>query len=372
MPEKKRPVGVIEGFYGRSWSWSARNEYAQFMADENLSVYIYAPKSDLKLRHSWFEPWSDEELSALQFLAQRFEAKGLAFGIGLSPIGLTALNVGSQAAAKSYQQLDEKLAQIKSISPDLLCVLFDDMPSLGNDMARQQLRVVDHIVAKAVADRYIVCPSYYSTDPILEKLFGPKPKAYWRELGQGLPAEIGYFWTGEQVCSEDFVEDNLHFIADQLARLPVIWDNYPVNDGAKLSRFLHLQPFKGRSSLIDMSAGHFANPMNQPYLSQLPLASLARLYPWLGAAGTLSGSHADENSAELLWQKDAKRLFGSALGQSVLKDASIFSSQGLDELSSEQKQALVNHYSDFNSVYANELVDWLTEQYVFDPACLTS
>ncbi len=371
MTEKKRPVGVIEGFYGRSWSWSVRHEYAQFMADENLSAYIYAPKSDVKLRHAWFEPWTDEELLALQLLAQEFKAKGLAFGIGLSPIGLAALNAGSQAATKAYRQLDEKLAQIQSISPDLLCILFDDMPSLGDDMARQQLRIVDHIVGKAVADRYIVCPSYYSTDPILEKLFGPRPKAYWRDLGQALPAEIGYFWTGEQVCSQDFREDNLHFIADQLARLPVIWDNYPVNDGAKLSRFLHLQPFKGRSSLIDMSAGHFANPMNQPYLSQLPLASLARLYPWLDPADTSSVSHADEKSAELLWQKDAERLFGSALGHSVLKDASIFSTQGLDELSATEKQALINRYSNFNSVYANELVDWLTEQYVFDPACLT-
>ena len=341
------------------------------MADENLSAYIYAPKSDIKLRHAWFEPWTDEELLALQLLAKDFEAKGLAFGIGLSPIGLAALNASSQAAAKSYSQLDGKLAQIQSISPDLLCILFDDMPSLGDEMARQQLRIVDHIIGKAVADRYIVCPSYYSTDPILEKLFGPRPKTYWRDLGQALPAEIGYFWTGEQVCSEDFREDNLHYIADQLGRLPVIWDNYPVNDGAKLSRFLHLQPFKGRSSLIDMSAGHFANPMNQPYLSQLPLASLARLYPWLDAPDTGLALHADEKSVELLWQKDAERLFGSALGHSVLKDASIFSTQGLDELSAKEKQVLVNRYSNFNSVYASELVDWLTEQYVFDPECLT-
>ncbi|MDG2471909.1 MAG: beta-N-acetylglucosaminidase domain-containing protein [Pseudomonadales bacterium] len=371
MTEKKRPVGVIEGFYGRSWSWSARNEYAQFMADENLSVYIYAPKSDVKLRHAWVELWTDEELSALQLLAQAFKAKGLTFGLGLSPIGLADLNTGSQAAAKSYRQLDEKLAQIQSISADFLCILFDDMISLGDDMARQQLRIVDHIVGKAVADRYIVCPSYYSTDPILEKLFGPRPEGYWRDLGQSLPAEIGYFWTGEQVCSQDFSDDNLHFIADQLARLPVIWDNYPVNDGAKLSRFLHLQPFKGRSSLIDMSAGHFANPMNQPYLSQLPLASLARLYPWLGAADKGTVSYADEKTAELLWQEDAERLFGSALGSSVLKDAPIFSTQGLDELSAMKKQTFINHYAGFNSVYADELVDWLTEQYVFDPACLT-
>ena len=101
MTEKKRPVGVIEGFYGRSWSWSVRHEYAQFMADENLSAYIYAPKSDVKLRHAWFEPWTDEELLALQLLAKEFKAKGLAFGIGLSPIGLAALNAGSQAATKA-------------------------------------------------------------------------------------------------------------------------------------------------------------------------------------------------------------------------------------------------------------------------------
>jgi hypothetical protein len=372
MTERNRLVGVIEGFYGRSWSWSARHEYAPFIADNNLSVYIYAPKSDIKLRHCWAEPWTDEELSALQLLAQAFEAKGLAFGIGLSPMGLAELDTGSQAAFNAYRQLDEKLAQIQSLSADLLCILFDDMPSLGDDMARQQLRIVDYVIGKAVADRYIICPSYYSTDPVLDKLFGHRPKAYWRELGQALPAEIDYFWTGEQVCSQDYSDDNLHFIADQLARLPVIWDNYPVNDGAKLSRFLHLQPFKGRSSLINMSAGHLANPMNQPYLSQLPLASLARLYPWLGDADDIgSASHGHEKAAELPWRDDAERLLGSALAKSVLRDAAIFSAQGLDGLSEADKQASINHYAGFNSVYANELVEWLTEQYVFDPACLT-
>jgi len=86
---------------------------------------------------------------------------------------------------------------------------------------------------------------------------------------------------------------------------------------------------------------------------------------------TDSVSYADKQASELLWQADAERLLGSALASRVLKDAQIFSAQGLDGMSAAEKQMLINHYADFNSLYAGELVDWLTEQYVFDPACLT-
>ncbi len=369
MTKHARLIGVIEGFYGRSWSWSARHDYPTFMAQENLTVYIYAPKSDDKLRRAWAEPWTEVELSALHRLAQAFKIKGIAFGIGLSPLGLAELSVGSRAASKALEQLDEKLAQIRSVSPDLLCILFDDMPSLGKDMALQQMHIFDRILNQSVADRYIVCPSYYSTDPVLEKVFGARPKSYWQDLGRALPAEVDYFWTGEQVCSQDYNADNLHFISDQLARLPVIWDNYPVNDGAKLSRFLHLHPFNRASLLINMSAGHLANPMNQPYLSQLPLASLARLYPTL--RHPVIDSAALEQATDDYWREDAERLLGPELANSVLEDAAFFSTKGLDALTEKQKQTLVNHYAQFNSVYATELVDWLNEQYLFDPACLT-
>ena len=40
-------LGVIEGFFGQSWSWLARNHYAQWLPAHGYGFYIYAPKAEL-------------------------------------------------------------------------------------------------------------------------------------------------------------------------------------------------------------------------------------------------------------------------------------------------------------------------------------
>ncbi|MEM8563363.1 MAG: beta-N-acetylglucosaminidase domain-containing protein, partial [Pseudomonadota bacterium] len=45
--------GVVEGFYGRPWSFQTRTDYAQFIADLGLNTYLYCPKSDPYLRKQW-------------------------------------------------------------------------------------------------------------------------------------------------------------------------------------------------------------------------------------------------------------------------------------------------------------------------------
>lgn len=371
MSDKRRYLGVIEGFYGETWSWQARQEYPGFMSKVGLNAYIYAPKSDSHLRKQWREPWSEADLAALQGCALQFSRQSIEFGIGLSPISLTA---EASVSAKDLALLDMKIAQIDAISTNLLCILFDDVPSDGSAMAKRQLALCDHIRAKTQAKRIIVCPSYYSTDPILEKLFGARPTDYWRNLGMGLDSDIDYFWTGEQVCSKAYSEDNLQFIAEQLRRRPVLWDNYPVNDGAKLSRYLHLKPFTSQRFLSELTAGHFANPMNQAYLSQLPLATLAFQYqqndPQLNTAIT----NADDQLkavVDLEWRKFCEQSLGQSLAEDFFNDVESFQYQGLDQFSESLKTNLVNKYAQYDSVYAAEIVNWLEERYRFDPACLT-
>src|SRR5690606_14309512 len=99
------------------------------------------------------------------------------------------------------------------------------------------------------------------------------------DLGASLDKAIDVFWTGPQVISHSYPRDHLLEVADKLQRKPFLWDNYPVNDARRLTPFLHLQAFTGRSkALRDLCSGHLANPMNQAWLSQLPLATLAALY----------------------------------------------------------------------------------------------
>ena len=358
-----RYLGVIEGFYGRPWSFEARADYANFLPQAGLNSYIYAPKSDAKLRRDWRKPWSDAELSALQRCCEKFRASGVQVGFGLSPVGISDAARRGRFDRADQLALQRKLEQIAILSDDFLCLLFDDIPTTGRDMAVWQLHLCDTVRSFGTAQRLIVCPSYYSSDPRLEQLFGERPPHYWRQLGEGLDSDIDFFWTGEAVCSKHYSEDNLHFIAEQLRRRPVLWDNYPVNDGAMSSQYLQLRPFAAAGFLSQLTAGHFSNPMNQPYLSQIPLSSLAPLYG--GEAASVSGE------VELQWQAFMQRQLGRDLAAQLGEDVALFQDDGLASLSAAQRQALSARYRQHDHRCAKEIVDWLEGRYAFDPACLT-
>ena len=354
MLKVPRFLGIVEGFYGRSWTWQVREAYAAFMAAQGMNSFVYAPKSDVRLRREWREPWQEAELAALDQCAKRYRAQGLRFAVGLSPVGLADAE-GAGLDARSRAALRSKLAQIASIDNRLLCVLFDDVASGGATMAARQLAVCELICETGLFDELIVCPSYYSSDPILEKLFGERPSGYWRELGAGLPVNVGVFWTGAKVCSKAYLPEDLVFISEQLQRAPVLWDNYPVNDGERSSQFLHLSAFGHDASLAAYVSGHFANPMNQPFLSQIPLRSLARNYL----------------SAPLEPGNDFEAVCGVALGRQLQQDQPLFESVGLGTLTAAQKQSLREQYQQFDHPVAHEVLDWLNDGYAFDPACLT-
>ena len=69
------PLGIIEGFFGRPWSWAERADAVRFLRPHGYSFYLYAPKADPWLRRRWQEPHPAAEMEALAELipAFRFE-----------------------------------------------------------------------------------------------------------------------------------------------------------------------------------------------------------------------------------------------------------------------------------------------------------
>jgi len=115
-------AGVIEGFFGKPWSWAARLSDADFLRDSGFQFYIYAPKSESFLRRRWREPIPPETLQQLSQLSARCRQRGIAFGIGLTPFEIYLdYDASAQAALRS------KVSQISQIGVDVLCILFDDM-----------------------------------------------------------------------------------------------------------------------------------------------------------------------------------------------------------------------------------------------------
>ena len=347
--------GVIEGFYGRVWPWQERHAWIDFLAANAFNTYVYAPKADRSLRRAWREDMPPDDLEHLRVLREHCRQKNVGFGIGFSPWGLQ-----SEYTAPDRAALKRKFAQINQLNADFICILFDDMPGDFERLAARQIDIVYDIAAQSNADRFAMCPTYYSFDPVLEQLFGKMPENYLEDLGRRLDTAIDIFWTGSQVLAPGFTREDIDAISSRIRRKPLLWDNYPVNDGRKSSRFLHVKPVVNRPArLHEWCAGHFANPMNQPRLSRFPLMSLATSY----ASG-------DDYCADSEWARQVRELTDRRFAALLERDANLFQTLGLDALSNVQRQQMISEYSAVSDPSAQEIVDWLEERYRFDPECL--
>ncbi len=355
---KSHPIqtGTIEGFFGKSWSWENRQHHLHFLNQYHFDFYIYAPKSDPHLRRLWQQDWSAADKRELQTLREQSHQLDLNFGIGLSPLELYLSPKNQQRA-----QLERRIAQLNELQADILCILFDDMRGDLPDLAQRQIELCHAAAEASNAKQIIFCPSYYSFDPVLEKVFGQMPEAYWETLGKALDPHIQVFWTGEKVCSPGYSRSHLLEVGELLQRKPFLWDNYPVNDGAVKSNLLHLRALPASHNQIsDLIDGHALNPMNQALLSQAAVASLDLAYQ-LGSSYIPASEQ-----LELL-----ANIFGKDLAQALYQDLACFQDQGLKLLTEGTKKQLIEKYQRFNQPAAQEVVDWLNGGYTFDPACLT-
>ncbi|MFZ5721228.1 MAG: beta-N-acetylglucosaminidase domain-containing protein [Pseudomonadota bacterium] len=337
-------LGIIEGFFGRPYDWSERAEMVRALAPAGYSFYIYAPKADGYLRRRWREPYPDGALEALGAFAGACREAGVRFGVGLSPYELF---VDFDGPAKSA--LAAKLDQLESLGLSDLGIFFDDMKGDMPDLAARQVEIAHWIAARTRADRLIVCPSYYTDDPVLDRVFGQRPPNYLEDLGAGLDAAIHLMWTGEEVCAREFSAGHLARVADQMRRKPFLWDNYPVNDGPRMSRHLHLRAFTGRPAEIGAEiAAHGVNTASQAVLSQIP-------------ALTLAESYAKGRDYQYLaaFRRATRVVLGDDLAEAVERTLLLLEDAGLDGLSDEQKTRLRARFSAFDHPAAREIVAWL-------------
>jgi hypothetical protein len=101
--------------------------------------------------------------------------------------------------------------------------------------------------------------------------------------------------------------------------------------------------------------------MKQPWLSQIPLASLALNY-----AETVGYDRAATTSV------CAKQVCGDEIANLLLQDISLFHDVGLAALTDEQKGYLRARYERYKEdPFCREVLLWLDNEYEFDPACLT-
>jgi len=340
-------LGIIEGYYGKPWTWAEREETVARLAPHGYRFYLYAPKSDPYLRRRWQEPHPDDVGDRLRSLAKKCRQAGMRFGIGLSPYELY-----EKFDAEARETLGRKLAFFDDFAVPDLAILFDDMRGDSPDLARRQIEIVHWARERTAATRMIVCPTYYSDDPVLDRAFGARPRGYIEQMGEGLDSGIEIFWTGEEVISRQFSPGHIERVTRQLKRKPFLWDNYPVNDGQRMSQYLHLRGFTGRpASLQDAIAAHGINPMLQPTLNRIPALTLADSYR-LGDAYQYGES----------FRKAAVEVLGEELGTMVREDLLALQDIGLDRLG-EKADFLRLRYETVEHPGAREIISWLEGAY---------
>lgn len=337
-------LGIIEGFFGRPYTWNERADMVAALGPVGYRFYIYAPKADAHLRRQWREPYPDAELEALSAFAENCDRSLVTFGVGLSPYELF-LNFDDAAKAALGQKLD----QLESVGTRLLGIFFDDMKGDLPNLAERQKEIVHWIADRVSVSRLVVCPSYYTDDPVLDRVFGQRPANYLEDLGAGLDPKIELMWTGEEVCAREFSPGHLARVAEQMRRKPFLWDNYPVNDGPRMSPHLHLRAFTGRPAAMGAEiSAHGINTASQAVLSRIPALSLVE-------------SYRDGDRYEYLaaFRRAALEVLGADLADAVERTLLLLEDAGLNGITPEQHERLRARFSAHDHPGAREIVAWL-------------
>ena len=268
--------GVVEGFYGKPWSWRARSYVAKLIVRLRMNAYLYAPKADPFHRERWRERYPEAVAAQLRRLGELCRSLAVDFIFAVSP----GLDV-TYSSDLDEKLLADKLLEAARWGVRSFAVLFDDIPleirseerSRYRTLAEAQADFVNRVYERLRSElrrfKMLVCPTVYS---------GEEPDEYAAELYEELRPEITVMWTGPRICSREVYPCSLLELARRKRRKVLLWDNYPVNDYCRGR--LNLGPLRGRRrELPNYLEGVLFNPMNEAYASSIPLATCSD-YAW--------------------------------------------------------------------------------------------
>jgi hyaluronoglucosaminidase len=300
--------GIVEGFFGPLWSMAQRKALFEFGAARGMNTYVYAPKDDPYHRKRWRDSYPPRQWRELLRLIHYAQKNHIDFVYGFHP--------GEGLCFSDREPIDtllRKAGRFYQAGVRTFAVLFDDIPSrltrerdqriFKNSLARAEATWLAEIKARQPASwtevEWWICPSYYSEDKLLERVFGKFEPDFLDTLAEYLPAQVACFWTGPRVVPKEITVAHMRRIAKRVKQQLILWDNYPVND-LSMADELHIGPLQGRDPrLPEIVYGYLNNPLLQEELSFLPLATC---FDYAAAPR----AYASESS----WNRAVKQRFG--------------------------------------------------------------
>jgi len=239
--------GVVEGFYGRPYSFYEHCDLIQFLSHLKLNTYIYGPKSDPYHRKEYYKlyPWTKlKEFESLNNLAQK---NNINFNFALSP-----------GTKPDIELIVQKIKSMMQIEIKNFSLFYDDIKlKLNSENATIQTETANEVYAmlkqKFSKFSLFFCPTQYR---------GFEKTDYILTIAKKLHLDIKIFWTGKSVVSKQITEKDVDKITDLIGRPPLIWDNIFAND--YIPGIILKFPYRNREpEIIAKVSGILINPMNQ-------------------------------------------------------------------------------------------------------------
>lgn len=278
--------GVIEGFYGPSWSDDEIASQLQFYGANKVNTFVYSAKNDPYLREDWQQLYPADQLASLTQLVSGAQAQHVNFVYALSP-GLSICYSDPSALAA----LEAKDQQLWDGGVRQFALFFDDISS-GFNCAGDTAMFGGSPDPLAAAQAYLLnefVTGFIDTHPGAQELItvptdyaGDADSAYREVWKASLNPDVLVYWTGVGVIPQTVTAAQARQTASEFGHQIVVWDNYPVNDYQPTRLFLG--PLVGRSADLNTAvAGFTSNPMQEPAASTIPEFTTAD-YTWNPAA----------------------------------------------------------------------------------------
>lgn len=258
-------AGIVEGFYGRPWTHAERLDMMQFMHDNGLSVYVYAPKDDVYHRSRWRDPYPAEQMGRLNELSRRAAELGIDFVYAVSP----GNDLAEMSMENDIEAAVNKLEAMYGIGIKRFAVFFDDIKSKDAHEQAAFVHGVDENFVKRhndIAPLIIVPTEYYSACM--------DPDGYTGQIASKLDKENIVLYTGKGVVCQSIDSKDLESVSKMYDRPVGIWWNYPAND--YMQEKLALGPIEGLPVRLDDVPLLLFNPMSAESLSKIAIGTGAK------------------------------------------------------------------------------------------------
>jgi hypothetical protein len=281
--------GIIEGYYGipskpQPWTHGERTRLIKWMALHGYNAYVHAPKADPYQTTQWRAPYS----AVLQRNFTKEIQLAASLGVQWIPSFSPARGHVDDPARICFScagDMDAMLAKLKPFidaGSRTVMVSFDDIErQLGPQDAsvygaRFPGTPAEYQFARATADFLNTLltrlPPGTGLLTVLPDYAGTTDSPFLQGIREGgLNAAIGVMWTGPTIRASNFTPAEANSYAQLIGRTPIMWENWVTRDFVPTRLFLG--PFDADPDVVGSVQGFFFNPMNEPDLNMLPLAT---------------------------------------------------------------------------------------------------